>query len=411
MPGKDTPITYAELLRPLIPRDDAQISRVTAQSAPLVHLDYTVELKVKEQALAEFWRQFKLPGNPGRVIASPKERNYRTTSKRKTVLKGKRLFLLFGDKVLASQKMPFVESPLEPKSHARIYSFLQGKLSEPLFKMVAAHLNYLIIRGSYEQYGVIFNVDTLNGPLVRKLKIIAEQLQKLDGSISGIYNYTDPSSSDYYLEARQQVDLLQFKKLYGKSYLAVQYHGCRYRFHPTSFSQVNESMVEVMLAQARKLLSPGPGEVLLDLYCGYGLFSHYLASDYKYVLGIDGEGPSIRSAVDNKKLNPASSKTKFMARWISEQSIEDIQPVAASVRESVILDPPRQGPKYGVIEALSMREPHKVLHVHCSVDQIPSSMKQWRQAGYQVEEIVALDMFPGSPNLEVLILYVPRPTE
>ncbi|MDH4318447.1 MAG: hypothetical protein OEV64_08675, partial [Desulfobulbaceae bacterium] len=148
MPGKDTPITYAELLRPLIPRDDAQISRVTAQSAPLVHLDYTVELKVKEQALAEFWRQFKLPGNPGRVIASPKERNYRTTSKRKTVLKGKRLFLLFGDKVLASQKMPFVESPLEPKSHARIYSFLQGKLSEPLFKMVAAHLNYLIIRGS-----------------------------------------------------------------------------------------------------------------------------------------------------------------------------------------------------------------------------------------------------------------------
>jgi len=403
----DEPVTYASLLKTIVPKIEAKNHYVTKKSAPLVHLDYHEELRIKEKAFDLYWDHFKLPGKPAPLIASPMGRQYRTTSKRKTLHKGRILYLLFGDKALSTQKWPFVESPLEPPEHGRIYSFLQAKLSEPPYKLLATHLNYLIIRGSYSEQSVIFNVDALNGPLVRKLKMIAEHLKKLDKSITGAYIYTDPSSSDYYLEARQPVDLLNFKKLYGKGDVAVTHQKHRYRFHPTSFSQVNESMVPVMLEQARKLLDPGSNEVLIDLYCGYGLFSHYLAADYNQVLGIDGEGPSIRSAVANKKLNPASRKTKFLARWITENTIEDIQPFAASLTETVILDPPRQGPKDGVIAALCLREPHKVLHIHCGVDQIPSSIEQWQQGGYQVEKIVPMDMFPGTPNLEVLILLTP----
>jgi len=32
-----------------------------------------------------------------------------------------------------------------------------------------------------------------------------------------------------------------------------------------------------MLAKARELLEPKPDETLLNLYSGYGLFSHFLA--------------------------------------------------------------------------------------------------------------------------------------
>ena len=76
--------------------------------------------------------------------------------------------------------------------------------------------------------------------------------------------------------------------------------------------------------------------------------------------------------------------------------------------EAVLLDPPRQGPQPGVISALSRRRPGKVLHVFCSVDQIPAALKEWQRSGYQVRRIVPLDMFPGSINLEVLVLLTPK---
>lgn len=390
------------MVTPLVPNPVRPVAKINLRSAPLAHLPYEEELKIKNDALDRFWKHFRLPGKPDPVIGSPRPRNYRTTSKRRTVYRGSTLYLLFGDTTLAARKKPFIESPLEPREHSRIYSFLQKKISEPGFNLVAGHLNYLIIRGSYTEQAVIFNVDTMNGPLVRKLKILANHLQNLDSGITAAYIYLDPSGSDYYLEERRPADLLHFKKLFGKPHLAVAHKPCRYSFHPTSFSQVNEAMVPVMLEMARKLLGPAAGEDLLDLYCGYGLFSHYLAPGYQKVLGIDAEGPSIRSAMHNKKLNPSSGRTRFMALRITGKSVTQIQPPTHP--EAILLDPPKKGPAEGVIAALCERFPNKVLHIHCGVDQIPDSIGQWQKGGYKVRRMVPLDMFPGSANLEVLIL-------
>jgi len=222
--------------------------------------------------------------------------------------------------------------------------------------------------------------------------------------VSSAYIYPDPSCSEYYLEEGQPSDILQFKKLFGKTDLAVSHHGCRYSYHPTSFSQVNEAMVPLMLDMARTLLQPHPVETLLDLYCGYGLFSHFLAPGYKKVLGIDAEGPAIRAAISNKKHNPGSRKARFLARRITAAGIEKIPLPDDLGAEIILLDPPRQGPQEGVIAALSRRAPRKVLHIHCGVDRIPDSLRQWKQHGYKVRQIVPLDMFPGAVGLEVMIL-------
>ena len=402
--NRPAPVTFANLLRPLVAEPAKPLPQVTSQSSPLAHLDYPVELAIKNRALAMFWQKFRLAGKPEPVLGSPRPRHYRTTSKRKTVLKGQTLYLLFNDRALRSQQKPFMASPLEPPEHGRIYAFLQEKISEAPFKLVAAHLNYLIIRGSYREQAVIFNIDTLNGPLVRKLKILADHLRKLPEPPAAVHIYTDPTCSDYYLEEGQAADILQFKKLYGRTDLAVSHHGHRYYYHPTSFSQVNESMVPVMLDMARLLLQPHPAETLLDLYCGYGLFSHFLAPAYKKVVGIDAEGPAIRAAIANKKSNPGSRNAHFLARRITPATIDKIPLPDDFGAESILLDPPRHGPQEGVIAALCRREPRQVLHIHCGVDQIPESLRQWQQKGYRARRVVPLDMFPGAAGLEVMIL-------
>jgi tRNA/tmRNA/rRNA uracil-C5-methylase (TrmA/RlmC/RlmD family) len=221
-------------------------------------------------------------------------------------------------------------------------------------------------------------------------------------SSAGIY--PDPSCSDYYLEEGRPADILQFKKLFGKTDITVSHHGFRYSYHPTSFSQVNEAMVPIMLEKARELLAPAPDETLLDLYCGYGLFSHFLAPGYKQVTGVDAGGPAIRSAIFNKKFNPASRKARFLARRLTPRSIEKIPLPDDLDGETILLDPPRQGTQEGVISALSRREPRKALHIHCGVDRIPDSLREWKRHGYRVRRVVPLDMFPGTAGLEVLIL-------
>ncbi len=397
--------TFAEILLPRIPKSSGSEANLR-QVTPLILLDYQEELALKNKALSLFWQHHHLASRPDPLIASPLPRAYRTTSKRKTVLHGSKLHLIFGSRLSkANISHPLLESPAEPIEHGRIYKFLQKRLSEPSFKLVAGHLNYIIIRGNYSERVVIFNLDTLNGPLVHKFKIIAKDLQALPEKIVAAFLYPDPSCSDYYLESRRPADLMHFKRLYGKTNLTVKVKGCRFNFHPTSFSQVNESMTPVMLDTVHELLKNGTSKRLLDLYCGYGLFSLFLAPDYQEVIGIEAEGMSIKSAISNSKLNPDSRHTRFKAYRITS-NLDSILP-SSITPETIILDPPRQGPQKGVINSLGQRHPEQVLHIFCGVDQIPTALKEWEQCGYVTEQVVPLDMFPGSANLEILILLKP----
>jgi tRNA/tmRNA/rRNA uracil-C5-methylase (TrmA/RlmC/RlmD family) len=66
------------------------------------------------------------------------------------------------------------------------------------------------------------------------------------------------------------------------------------------------------------------------------------------------------------------------------------------------------GVEKGVIGALAFRRPVKVLHIFCNVDLIPAELEQWNKLGYDASSIVPLDMFPGTPHLEVMVLLEPR---
>ncbi|MFP4393457.1 MAG: hypothetical protein ACLFOA_03865 [Desulfohalobiaceae bacterium] len=395
---------FEQLLLSLAPGSSKKPpANTTWQGATLAHLEYMQELELKNRALQTFWQRHRLPGVPETVRASPLPRHYRTTSTRRAAWRRGALFLHLAGQNPSKLKQPFLASPLEPESHARIYRFLRAKISEAAFGIVAKHLNYLVIRGSYAEQAVIFNVNTMNSPLVRKLKLLAGHLQDMEEPIVAAFVYPDPSSSAYYLEASRPADMPRIKQLFGRQRLMVEHHGRRFLFHPTSFSQVNQSIVPLMLEESRALLQPRQEERLLDLYCGYGLFSHYLASEYGQVMGLDAEGPSIDAATANKRLHPAGKRTRFRAVRITSGNLERWLPAPWQGKESILLDPPRQGPEEGVIPALARRGPGKVLHIHCNADLLPQSIRQWGKQGYKPYGIIALDMFPGTPALEILL--------
>ena len=100
----NTEVTFAGIIHNLAPKPTRPVNHITMQAAPVAHLPYNEELKLKDAALAQFWEKNQLPGSPKPVIPSPRPRGYRTTSKRRAFLRGPHLYLAFGDKLLKTQK-------------------------------------------------------------------------------------------------------------------------------------------------------------------------------------------------------------------------------------------------------------------------------------------------------------------
>lgn len=386
-------ITFSNALRESMPK--------ALSSLPLLSvsiLDYKDELAVKNKAFALFCEKNGLPP-PEEVLASPLPRSYRTTTKRRAVFENGKFALVFGEDDDCSE----YAEPLEPEEHLAIYKLVEDYLKKPVFKVLAEAMNWLIIRGSYKRRTVIFNVNEMNASVVRKLKLMGEHLTASNLGIFSAHVYFDPTRSDYYLEAQRPTNALAFKTLYGPKDLSLDLGDIRLKYPVTGFSQINESQIPNLLSKAKELLQPNAEEHMLDLYCGYGLFSLGIGKEAKSTFGVEWEGPSIEYAKNSARFLKRMN-AKFLAGKIDGEFVEKKIPKFREP-EIVLLDPPRKGVEQGVIPALAKRNPNRVLHVFCGTDEIPRSVNQWRIAHYKVSKIQPLDLFPGTPHLETMILF------
>jgi tRNA/tmRNA/rRNA uracil-C5-methylase (TrmA/RlmC/RlmD family) len=76
-------------------------------------------------------------------------------------------------------------------------------------------------------------------------------------------------------------------------------------------------------------------------------------------------------------------------------------------RDAILLDPPRGGTAPGVIECAAARRPGRVVHMFCNVDIMPAEIARWKAAGYMPVRGVPFDMFPGTDETEVMVLFEP----
>jgi tRNA/tmRNA/rRNA uracil-C5-methylase (TrmA/RlmC/RlmD family) len=403
---------YSETLLKIIGRAETGASPAggdtETETEPLAFLPYEREIAAKRAAIEEFWKQNRLPGRPEKVHASPSPRHYRTTTKRRVFFSHGRFRLRFSHRREAAEKAAMMRSDLEPRGHEAIYQFLAEKINSPSFSTTAKHLNYIVIRGTYKEFAVIFNVRNLSGPIVRNVRALAEHLRRLDLSVVSAFIFFDPTRSDYYLDKTDSDDSLKYKALFGPETLKLRVLDQSYLFKPLSFSQVNESMLPVLLDAVSRLCMPEPGARLVDLYCGYGLFAIYIGKRFAETWAVDVDPDSIecgrksaRFAADREK---TAGRTYFRIAPITPSSLESLLPPAGTQKEVILLDPPRGGTAKGVIAYCCQRQPERVVHLFCDIDRIPVDIAEWRRGGYWVKSIVPFDMFPGTPNLEVAVV-------
>jgi 23S rRNA (uracil1939-C5)-methyltransferase len=185
----------------------------------------------------------------------------------------------------------------------------------------------------------------------------------------------------------------------------------RLEFLPTDFVQVNGELNVRMIDRAIGMLSPVPGDRVLDLFCGLGNFSLPLARSGAHVVGVEGEAGLVARAGANAKRNALSNVEFFTANLADESFVT--APWATRRYDKVLLDPPRAGARE-VLGTIARSGAHTVLYISCH----PGSLA--RDAGILVNEhgfglraAGVMDMFPHTAHVESIALFhrehEPRP--
>ncbi|HPN35104.1 MAG TPA: methyltransferase domain-containing protein [bacterium] len=364
----------------------------------LVELPYDQELNLKNQALEAFAREQHWPASCRPVIPSPRPRQYRTLSKRTVVRHGERILWQ------RAGSREEVDRRLEAEGHSVLYDFILSFLAKPGYRELTRHLNYVILRGDYETFCVILNVAQMNGVVVRKCKLLAEHLQHAALGVSAVFIYFDPSRSEYYLESERPPAAVSYKKLFGSQLLHLDIRGRRLVYEATAFSQINQSILPAFIDAVEDMLAPQPEQRLIDLYCGYGFFSHLLAERYAEVWGVDVNSEAIKSArLNQKRLHP-DRRMHFQALAIDGRVARRGLPKMDGRQEAMVLDPPYQGADAAVIPALAQRCPARVLHIFCNIDRVRTELALWQNQGYRIRTLQPLDLFPATAHIEILAL-------
>ncbi|MBN6043069.1 23S rRNA (uracil(1939)-C(5))-methyltransferase RlmD [Citrobacter sp. ku-bf4] len=178
-------------------------------------------------------------------------------------------------------------------------------------------------------------------------------------------------------------------------------NGLRLNFSPRDFIQVNEGVNQKMVASALTWLDIQPGERVLDLFCGMGNFTLPLATRAASVVGVEGVLALVEKGRENAQQNGLHNVTFF-----HENLEEDVtrQPWAKNGFDKILLDPARAGAA-GVMQHIIKLQPGRIVYVSCNPATLARDSEALLRAGYQIQRLAMLDMFPHTGHLESMVLF------
>jgi tRNA/tmRNA/rRNA uracil-C5-methylase (TrmA/RlmC/RlmD family) len=370
-------------------------------------LSYETESRLKELAVREFWSRNVNEGVLQPLIVSPMGRWYRAVSKRKAFPgRGGPVFgLIEVRQGEAARPLPVERCAIEPESHAAIYAACGELLRHPSIRVLSDTIKYIVIKGNYREQIVILNLEEIDGRMRHVANMFSKRLTKHLPTVTGVFLFEESGSDRYYLGSGNANRVPALVKIFGKPSVFLRIDGKSFLFHPVSFSQVNVSIIDTLVQAVRDLLPGEAQATLFDLYSGYGLFSLTMAPQWRRVVAAELSHEAVRSARENAARQHTANMT-FHRMSITGESVLRLM-AGSTMRDAVILDPPRNGVDPGVIDAIAAREPGRILHLFCNIDLMPGALEQWKRNGYRITHAVPVDNFPGTDEVELLVKLVP----
>ena len=165
-----------------------------------------------------------------------------------------------------------------------------------------------------------------------------------------------------------------------------------------SFWQSHKDAPRVLTEVVKEFAQVGPGDHVLDLYGGVGLFTAALLSEVGSEGAID--------LVEGSKSATADARRNFAEDSNVSIHTGDVAKILPRFSQAnvIVLDPPREGAGKEVIGECARLLPRAIVYVACDPAALARDVSYLREHGYTLQQLRAFDLFPMTHHIECVAL-------
>jgi 23S rRNA (uracil1939-C5)-methyltransferase len=356
------------------------------------HLDYAAQLKAKESFVLESLRRIGGIADPPLKPIIPSSSPYQYRNKATAQISGTGTAGASrpaDDSRLRDRALGFYAAsshelvPL-PESGCAIQSaptdaalrFLRGRAAS------IPGLRHAAVRGNSlgESLIALVSAAPLDAALVKGWGA------ELPG-LKGVVNNLQPKEGNTVFGA-------ETRPLWGEEALIEELDGLKFRLSASSFFQVNPAQALRLWKQMIAAREWKRGEQVLELFCGVGTLSLPLARRGVNLLGVENWAAAVQDARSNAELNGLRARFECAD---AEKGFEFLK-----APQLLVLDPPRKGLSPQLLQRIVEAKPKELLYVSCDPASLARDLKGLGAAGWKIDFIEPLDMFPQTYHVECL---------
>ncbi|MGQ9842251.1 MAG: 23S rRNA (uracil(1939)-C(5))-methyltransferase RlmD [Spirochaetota bacterium] len=243
------------------------------------------------------------------------------------------------------------------------------------------YLRYIVLRQGFNTGQVMANF------------VVAREENNCQHVINTIYDTVD-SISLILSEGLADVSYGKVFEDIKQGYIEESLDGITYRITPNSFFQANTLMTQIIY---KEIAGHVYGNVL-DLYCGVGSISLFVAAQAESVTGVEANHEAVTVAGHNATLNGINNVSFIHCDVLEYTSQHTLQ------YDVAIVDPPRTGLGPKVANTLLQAGIARFVYMSCN----PVTFAQDAALlcdRYALTWCKAYDMFPQTPHVELLAVF------
>lgn len=255
-------------------------------------------------------------------------------------------------------------------------------------------LRHLYIRTNAEGQALVALVTTHQEFPDRE--VFAAELRANFPEIAGIHQNVNPERTSVVLGP-------VWRRLWGQRELEETLGRFHFAASPGAFLQVNTPAAEVLYNAAKDAVKEGGKKfpMGLDLYCGVGTLTLWLADVFPRIVGVEENKDAISDAYRNAERNRVRN-ARFKAGRAEAVLPKLAQELPAGT--CAVVDPPRVGLSQPVRRFLTDKKLSRLVYVSCDPATFSRDAGFLSHSGWVLRRVQPVDLFPQTSHVELVAL-------
>lgn len=361
-------------------------------------INYDYQIKLKENILAEIFKNFDIQFNP--FIKSDYNKNYRIKAQFPTseTKNSKRVLIgYYKEKTHDITDIKFCPSQKPIMDEIANYIRENWKLGCYIEKKETGLLRHVLIKTSNATGDILLTL-VLNSnekefnSIKKDIEAFSDCITKKFKEIKGVLvNFNNQNTNKITGDKTVLIN--------GENFIFEFLEDKKYKTGALSFFQINPNVAVKIFNSAKNLINKKG--TLLDLYGGVGTIGIFMKEKATKITLIEENPEAIKFAKENFKLNEILKYEIFEGK--AEETVQKILKDKKTF-DNIVIDPPRKGSDDITLSNIS-KMTNSLIYISCNPMTLKRDAETLIKLGFKFISLQGADMFPNTHHIECLAYF------